>query len=96
MMLTKLELRAVILASIVVCFGLVSVVLFFSDMGENGRKTLVVVENNNARLTALEAGKTAATAKRFTSDDAKALMSCMKMPEKQKITCVEQVEAKFK
>ena len=96
MMLTKLELRAVILASVIVCFGLVSVVLFFSDMGENGRKTLAVVENTNARLTALEVGKAAATAKRFTSDDAKALMQCMKLADREKVACVEQVEAKFK
>ena len=96
MMLTKLELRAVIFASLIVCFGLVSVVLFFSDLGENGRKTLEIVQNNQARLAALEAGKTAATAKRFTSDDAKALMACMKMPDREKVACVEQVEAKFK
>ena len=96
MMLTKLELRAVIFASVIVCFGLISVVLFFSDMNENGHKTLAVVEDTNARLTALEAGKTAATAKRFTRDDAKALMQCMKMADREKIACVEQVEAKFK
>ena len=48
------------------------------------------------RLERLELSKTPATMKRFTSDDAKALMACVKLPDKEKIACIEQIEAKFK
>ena len=95
-MTTPAENRFILIASIVIGLALVGVVRFFSDMDNNNVRMLELVEQNNARLIKLEAGKVAATAKRFTSDDAKALMTCVKKPQPDQKPCIEQVEAKFK
>ena len=95
-MTTPTENRFIVIASIVVGFAIIGVVRFFSDMDDNGHRTLQLVEDTNARVAALEAGKAAATAKRFTSDDAKALMECAKLPHPKSISCINNIEAKFK
>ena len=95
-MTTKSENRAIIIASIIVGFALIGVVRFFSDMDNTNLRVLELVEQNNARLAALEAGKAAATAKRFTSDDAKVLMECTKLPYSERTPCINKIEAKFK
>lgn len=61
-------------------------------------EVLQVVQSNAARLQALEAQKSPATAKRFTSDDAQDLIACLehKNGTPKRRACIDEITARFK
>lgn len=78
--------RIVIGISIGLAIAMVWAVLFFGGMSTDHAELI-------DRLDALEHNKARATARRFTADDATALMACLRIPYKDREACTQQIEA---
>ena len=59
-------------------------------------EVLSVVRDNSTRLQAMEAQRSPATAKRFTSDDAQDLIACLRLNKPEQRPCLDEIQARFK
>lgn len=73
-------------------------VFFFGKVSIGHEDMLVILQSNAERLERLETNKAKATAKRFTADDAEALMRCLRIPNgtRAREECIQTVEQRIK
>jgi hypothetical protein len=71
-------------------------VLFFWEMDGYQDRLLAQVEANGQRIAAMEQGRVQATAKRYTSDDSKDMILCLKLRDKaESDECLDRFQARF-
>lgn len=70
-------------------FGIYDIFMTVRRIGEDITSNTAILSSSAARLAALEASKAPATARRFTTDDAQALMRCLRIPYAERAPCLD-------
>ena len=93
-MSSRAESWAVSILAALMGLGLIGIVATFSQSTSNGDSLAGVHD----RLDALEQQTSPATARRFTADDAEALMRCLRIPNQTRAreACVSTVEQRIR
>jgi len=81
---------------VLVASTLILLVSLFSSASSDHEEIITYLRSADERLTAIEAGRAKATAKRFTSDDAQDLLLCVRLPHAERGECLDRFQARFK